>query len=148
MKTVVACPLEGPSLNAIKHWLKSYQVTQGPIDFVHIVRRVVYPSDMMTVQETPTPEQFKVYKETFAEHLRTQLFSLLPQELRGSSTVSILLSAFEEEEMIEHLKHQKAHLCVVGTRDLKGFQGLFTSSFAAKMMKSAPCDVLILRPRN
>src|SRR5690606_23448009 len=148
MKTVVACSLEGPTLNSIKHWLKSYDVKHGPVEFVHIIRRIIYPADLMVAQESPSPEQFKVYRETFGEHLRAELFPHLPQELRGVSKVTVLLANDEDEEMVHHLKSEKAKLLVVGTRGLKGFAGLFSSSFALKMLKTAPCDVLVLRPRD
>lgn len=146
MKTVVACPLEGPTLESIKHWLKSRHVDEGPVDFVHIVNRVVYAADLMVVREYPTPEQFGVMKESFSEFIRKELFSCLPQEVRGASQVHIVLAQDEGEEMVHYLKQHKANLLVVGTRGIKGFQGLFTSSFATKMMKEAPCNLLVLRP--
>ena len=147
MKTIVATPLEGPCLGSIKHWLKTYDPNRGPIEFVHIIQRVLYPVDLMGVQESPTPEQFKLYRETFTEHLRAQLFPSMPEGLRASSKVTVLLANDEEEEMVHHLKTANAKLLIVGTRNLKGFAGLFASSFAQKMLKRAPCDVLILRPQ-
>ena len=146
MKTVVACPLEGPTFESIKHWLQSRHVDEGPVDFVHIVKRVVYAEDIMVVREYPTPEQFSVMKESFSEFIRKELFACLPQEVRGVSQVHIMIALDESEEMVEYLKKNKANLLVVGTRGLKGFQGLFTSSFATKMMKEAPCNLLVLRP--
>lgn len=146
MKTVVACPLEGPTLESIKHWLKTRHVDEGPVDFVHVVSRIVYAADLMVVREYPTPEEFKVMKESFSEFIRRELFSCLPQDVRGVSQVHILLAQDEGEEMVEYLKRTKASLLVVGTRGIKGIQGLFTSSFATKMMKEAPCNLLVLRP--
>lgn len=147
MKTLIATPLEGTCLDSIKHWLKTYDPNRGPVEFVHIIQRVLYPVDLMGVQESPTQEQFKMYRETFSEHLRHQLFPSLPDAVRASSKVTVLLANDEEEEMVHHIKESGAKLLVVGTRNLKGFAGLFASSFAQKMLKRAPCDVLILRPR-
>lgn len=147
MKTVVACPLEGPEIEAIKHWAKSHPVTQGPVDFVHIVERVVYPADLMIAVESPSTEEFKVLRETISDYLRHQLVAALPAELRGSSKVTVLLANDTAEEMSHYLRTEKVSMVVVGTRGLKGFAGLFTSSFAQHMMRNAPCDVLVLRPR-
>jgi nucleotide-binding universal stress UspA family protein len=146
MKTVIATALE--DLASIKHWLRLRPEDAGPVDFVHIVRRSVYATDFMQVTESPTPEQFGLWRETFAEHLRTQLFSCLPATARGSSTVHILLANDEAEEMVNYLVENKAKLLVVGTRGLKGLSHLFTSSFAQKMLREAPCDLLVLRPRS
>lgn len=146
MKTIVACPLEGPNLESIKNWLKHRPLQEGPIDFVHIIKRVVYGTDLMQVVETPTPEQFRVFREAFAESLRHILFPLIPIEIRGSCEVHILLANDEYEEMVAYAQKHNPKLLVVGTRGLKGFKGLFTSSFATSMLKTAPCDVLILRP--
>lgn len=147
MKTVVACPLEGAQLEAIKHWARAHTVEQGPVDFVHIVERIVYPAELMVAVESPTPEAFKVLRETFGDYLRHQLVAALPAELRGVSTVTVLLANDPAEEMAHYLKTEKARLLVVGTRGLKGFSGLFKSSFAQHMLRNSPCDVLILRPR-
>ncbi len=147
MKTVVACPLEGAQLEAIKHWAKTYPTALGPVDFIHIVERKVYPADLMLAVETPTPEEFKVLRETIIDYLRHQLVASLPAELRGSSKVTVLLANDTAEELAHYLKEEKARMVVVGTRGLKGFAGLFTSSFAQHMLRNAPCDVLVLRPR-
>ncbi len=146
MKTVVACPLEGPTLESIKHWLKARHVDEGPIDFVHIVNRIVYAEDLMVAREYPTPEQFSAMRESFSEFIRKEVFTCLPQEVRGVSQVHVLLALDEGEEMVHYLKQSNAQLLVVGTRGIKGFKGLFTSSFATKMMKEAPCNLLVLRP--
>ncbi len=146
MKTVVACPIEASALEPIKHWLRARRPEEGPVDFVHIIRRVVYAADLMVAVESPTPEQFKLLKEALSEYLRHQLFPCLPQENRGTSQVHVVLALDEAEEMVHYLKTQKAALVVVSTRDLKGFKGLFTSSFAQRMLKEAPCNALILRP--
>jgi len=74
------------------------------------------------------------------------LVAALPAELRGASKVTVLLANDPAEELAHYLKQEKAHLVVVGTRGLKGFAGLFTSSFAQHMLRNAPCDVLVLRP--
>lgn len=39
-----------------------------------------------------------------------------------------------------------AGMIVVATRNKRGFSGLFLSSFADRLLKLSPCDVLVLRP--
>lgn len=146
MKTVVACPLEGPTFESIKRWLRTRHVDEGPVDFVHIIKRIVYGEDLMVVREYPTAEQFSAMRESFSEFIRKELFTCLPPEVRGVSQVHVLLALDEGEEMVNYLEQHKSQLLVVGTRGIKGFKGLFTSSFATKMMKEAPCNLLILRP--
>ncbi len=146
MKTVVACPLEGPTLASVKHWLQTRPMEDGPIDFVHVIQRSVYGADFMQVVESPTPEQFHVFRAAFSENIRAQLFPSIPADIRGASQVHILLANDEAEEMIHYLKENKTKLLVVGTRGIHGIAGMFTSSFATKMMKEAPCNLLVLRP--
>ena len=51
------------------------------------------------------------------------------------------------ERMAEYAKEINAGLIVVATRNKRGFSGLFLSSFADRILKLAPCDVLVLRPK-
>jgi len=144
MKTVIATPLD--DLKSIQHWLRQRPEQAGPVAFVHIIRRTVYGTDSLDIVQSPTDEQFRLMRETFSEHLRRELLPCMPQSLRGGSTVQILLANDEAEEMVNYLKEHRAQTLVVGTRGLKGLAGFFTSSFAQKMLREAPCDLLVLRP--
>ncbi len=49
---------------------------------------------------------------------------------------------------LHFLKEIKADSCVLATRGEQGVEGIFAESFSYYLVAHAPCDVLVVRPRD
>ncbi len=143
-RTIVACPLEGPELEAIKNWVRRGPTTTGAIDFVHVVEQKTYVSEM-AAWEYPSREQFQALHESAVGILRRELLPCLPESSRERVTFMVILDHDPAEALRRLAREQKADLLVIATRGLHGVQSLLHASFATKMVRTAPCDVQVIR---
>ena len=72
---------------------------------------------------------------------------LMPEAAFKMAHFEILFAESPADRLAEYAKEVDAGMVVVATRNKKGFAGLFVSSFADRLLKLSPCDVLIIRPR-
>ncbi len=147
-KTVVACPTEGPGLEAVKEWAARWPAgRERQVDFVHVVPLRTYVGEM-SVWEYPTREQFRGLHEATVGFLRREVVSQLPEAAQATANVMVLLDSEPEEAIRRYVEEQGAEQLVVATRGLHGVRGLLNASFASHMARSANCDVLIIRSKG
>jgi nucleotide-binding universal stress UspA family protein len=143
---VIALPLETELLNPFYEWATSFDFNQyASISFVHIVKKTITPIEFSIV-ENPTEAAFLEMKPTLERFLQEEKNKIIPKSFLGEIKYIVSKHLHTDEEMMHFLKETNANLVVVSTRGKHGIKGLFTSSFTDRMVKLAPCNILVLRP--
>lgn len=109
------------------------------ITLLHVVRRVVYPTEMGIVVTNGL-----LATTTTREHLATLGQKLVPKNLRGK----MLVRMGEPFDEIAYIARQlKADLIVCTTHGYTGLKHVMLGSTAERVVRHAPCPVLTLKIR-
>ncbi len=144
---VIAVSLDKEALPHF-HKLKNSALFKGVhLHFVHIfeVRHYV---DGLTYYSFPNQEQYTtIEKEVYQvfDNLEKDLF---PSGDPASVTKKCLFDGSPKKALAEYSQEVGADLIVMATREKHGIKGFFTSSFAEHMIKTSPCDTLVLKPEG
>ena len=145
-KIVIAMPTEEEFMPSISRWGHEYIWTKWEVYFIHVVRKDVYVSEM-GVDETPSKAAQEKIKQHMLDFIKNKASEMMPLPAFKKAHFEVLFAQSPAERMAEYAKEINAGLIVVATRNKRGFSGLFLSSFADRILKLAPCDVLVLRPK-
>lgn len=147
-KILIALPLDEDLLTPLHTWGKSYDWNQvSEVHLSHVVKKNITPLEFGLV-EMPDVETFKNMKPTLQKFLDDEARKIIAADFTGK-IITHLTSDFDpEEEVIRYLNDRRSDLVVVSTKGKHGFSGLFHSSFTEHMIRFAPCDVLVIRPKN
>jgi nucleotide-binding universal stress UspA family protein len=146
-KIVIAMPTEEEFMPSISRWGHEFNWAKCEAHFVHVVRKNFEVSEM-SVKEIPDLETFNKMKEANIAFFKKKAQEVLPEKAFENAQFVVLYDQSPADRMIEYAKQVDAQMIVVATRNKRGFAGLFTSSFADRMLALAPCDVLVLRPNK
>jgi nucleotide-binding universal stress UspA family protein len=145
-KIAVALPLEDKLLKPLYHWGEKYDWSEiTEVDFIHVVKKNLTPIEFGII-EMPDEKTFREMVPTLEQHLKSEAQKIVPKNFKGKINFHVSKEFSPEDGIIHSLKEFKTELLVLSTRGKHGFQGIFHSSFADKMMKYAPCDVYVVRP--
>lgn len=100
----------------------------------------------MGVEDVPNRDIMENLKQTTLHFLKKKAIEMMPAAAFKKAHFEILYAQFPAEQLAKYAKEIDAGLVVIATRKKKGFSGLFLSSFADRILKLSPCDILILRP--
>jgi nucleotide-binding universal stress UspA family protein len=90
----------------------------------------------------PTPEQTRAAEGEATEALRARI----PDELRGSGRVETLVGqGAPAAEILRIAAETKASLIVIATHGRTGLSRLALGSVAERVIREAPCPVLVVR---
>jgi hypothetical protein len=146
-KIVIAVPLEENLLSALYEWGKEFDFSEiRSVRFIHIVKKNVTPLEFGLI-ESPDDSTFREMEPTLKKFLKDESERILPKDFNGEVTFEVTNNYHPEDEVIEILKDFEANLIVVATRGRHGLDSLFHSSFTQYMVKHAPCDVFVVRPK-
>ncbi len=87
-------------------------------------------------------------KETNLEFFKKKAREILLDRAFENAHFEIFCDASPADKMVEYAKGIDVNMIVVATRNKRGIAGLFTSSFADRMLALSPCDILVLRPNK
>jgi nucleotide-binding universal stress UspA family protein len=145
-KIAIALPIEEKLLEPLHHWGEHFDWSEiKEVDFIHVVKKNVSPLEFGVV-EMPDERTYREMIPTLEQHMKDEAKKILPANFSGEVHYHLTKEFSPEDEVIETLKKLHPALLVVSTRGKRGFEGLFHSSFADKMIKYAPCDVYVVRP--
>ena len=145
-KIAIALPLEDKLLAPLYRWGKRFDWTHiSAVHFLHVVKKSVSALEFGLV-EVPDEKTYQSMVPNLQQHLRSEAEKIVPKSFKGEVFYHLDLNFGPEDKIIATLKDIHATLLVVSTRGKHGFEGLFYSSFADKMVKYSPCDVYIVRP--
>jgi nucleotide-binding universal stress UspA family protein len=142
----IALPLENELLTPFYLWGKSFDFNHyESIAFIHIVKKTLTALEFSVI-ENPSEAMFLEMKPTLEKFLQDEKNKIVPNNYKGEIQYIVSKHLHPDEEMIHFLNNLKSELIVVSTRGKHGVKGLFTSSFTDRMVKLAPCNILVLRP--
>lgn len=143
---VLALALENELLIPFYKWCKDFDFNSfDSISFIHIVKKTYTPLEFSIV-EFPTEENFQEMKPTLEKFLQEESKKIIPLNYKGNIQFIVTKHLHPDEEMVHQLNELNSKLVVVSTRGKRGLKGFFTGSFTDRMVKFAPCNILVLRP--
>ncbi len=94
------------------------------------------------------PVDHKSLAEHLKHHIGQRAFARKGENTYGNTLVEVHVASGDPVEAInEHAFFDDADLIVVGTHGRRGLERLLLGSIAADVLATAPCPVLIARPR-
>ncbi len=144
-KIVIAMPTEDEFMPSISRWGHEYIWTKQEIYFVNVVRTDVYVSEM-GVDETPNKAAQEKIKQHMIDFIKNKASEMMPLTAFKKAHFEVLFAQSPADRLAEFAKEINAGMVVVATRNKRGFSGMFLSSFADRLLRLSPCNVLVLRP--
>ena len=146
-KIVIAMPTEEELMPSISRWGYEYAWAEGEVYFIYVVRKDVDDGEI-SVDETPSRTAQEKIKRNMLDFIENKAKEMMPSSAFKKVHFEVLFAQSPVDRLAEYAKEINAGLIVVATRNKKGFSRLFLSSFADRLLKLSPCDVLVLRPNN
>lgn len=144
-KIVIAMPTEEEFMPSISRWGHEYVWTKRETYFVNVIKKNISVSEM-GVEETPDKATVENLKQHMLDFIKNKARDMMPVLAFEKAHFEVLFAEFPADRLAEYAKEINAGMIVVATRNKRGFSGLFLSSFADRLLKLSPCDVLVLRP--
>lgn len=144
-KIIIAMPTEEEFMPSISRWGHEYGWTKREAYFVHVIKKEISVSDM-GLEETPDKVTVENMKQQMLDFINNKAREMMPKLAFKRAHFEVLFAQSPADRLAEYAKEVKAGMVVVATRNKRGFSGLFLSSFADRLLKLSPCDVLVLRP--
>jgi nucleotide-binding universal stress UspA family protein len=144
---VIICPIDFSSISvrAYRHALSLAEHYQARLLAVHIVEEWRHPSADFAASAYDLNEFYKGLHETGSRRLREFVKSHTHDEMepeliveRGTAPDSILTLA----------QTQMADVLVMGTHGQRGFDRLVLGSTTDRVMRTAPCPVIVVPPQD
>ena len=128
---------------AVSHALRLGEDPGARVLIVHVLDAYPTPNPLYAhYYPMPTPEQTRQAEARAQEALRARI----PAELRGSGRVeTLVVHGVPASEILRIAEEQKASLIVIATRGRSGLLRLALGSVAARVIRVAPCPVLVVR---
>jgi nucleotide-binding universal stress UspA family protein len=125
------------SIKAIAYAVSLAMRCESKITLLHVLTPLPYPADMayMPLGQGFPMEPSRTELELFAK--RT-----VPEALLGGIAVRV---GVPHETITEFARTEKADLIVIGTHGHSDFAHVFLGSTAERVVRHAPCPVLVLR---
>ena len=140
-KIVVPVDFSEHSRHALRHAIALAKPFEAEIILVHVVEALVIPPDVEVVELA-----------ALAARLNDEAARLLTQwrkQVAAQATVKEDLRAGTPyQQIIEAASEQEADLIVMGTHGRSGLTRLVIGSTAERVVRQAPCPVLVVRERG
>lgn len=107
---------------------------------------VVHVIESVTYLMTESLQWVDVYRrvKTAVEPVLAELVTSLQQQ--GIAASSSLVQGAADEEIVAQARAQHADLIIMGTHGRRGMSRVLTGSVAERVVRTAPCPVLTVRP--
>lgn len=132
-----------PSRKALHYAKKFAQQFDATITLVHVVEPLAYPPDFAVVPLLP-PD----IEETRTRELQAQLAELAANVGGGVKTKAVVRTGRAWQEVVDFAKSGGFDLIVVSTHGYTGLKHALLGSVAEKVVRHAPCPVLVVRPEE
>lgn len=144
-KIIIAIPTEEEFMPSISRWGHEYGWTKREAYFVHVIKKDISVSEM-GFEETPDKATVENMKQQMLDFIKNKAREMMPELAFKKAHFEVLFAQSPADRLAEYAKEINAGMIVAATRNKRGFSGLFLSSFADRLLKLSPCDVLVLRP--
>ena len=144
-KIVIAMPTEDEFMPSISRWGHEYVWTHKEVHFIHVARKDFYVHEM-GVDEIPGKVEQENIKKQLLDFIKNKAGEMMPSQAFNKAHFEVIFAQSPADRLAEYAKEINAGMVVVATRNKKGLAGIFLSSFADRLLKLSPCDILVLRP--
>lgn len=111
---------------------------------VHVVAPLISPSPLL--DEMAVTQATLAMQENLKKSCQKELQERYVVRARGVEAQSLLLEGDPVRELLRLLAGQAADLVVMGSTGVRGLAEAVFGSVAQKMVRRAPCSVLLARP--
>jgi nucleotide-binding universal stress UspA family protein len=141
-KILVPIDFSEPSLKALRYAVPFAEESGATISLVHIREPIAYPVDLPNVSPPP------LFGMEEAE-ARGKLYELAYREIEELVPIDVHVSSGKAADEIVHLaKALETDLIIIATHGYKGFMRFVMGSTAEKVVRHAPCPVLVVREKE
>jgi len=167
-KVLVGCDFSPDSKLAFNYGLSLAQEYQAELYLTHVIKPTEHielkSSDYINVipgnyVHWRTSDYFEMQKKVTQETqekikalrsgLERQLYYMIPEEcLNWCTPHTILLAGEPYKELIKYAKAQEIDMIVLGIRGHTLLEKLLVGSTTDRVIRQAPCPVLVVRPMN
>lgn len=134
-----------------------------PVDFSHNTDKIVtygvsiadklgakvlffHVTNDFTGYELPHPAVFGMIKDLKKESEKKMANLVKEHEQRENSVSGNVIVGDAADEIINYAKLQQADMIIIGTHGTKGLERVLMGSTADRVVKKAPCPVLVFNP--
>jgi nucleotide-binding universal stress UspA family protein len=146
-KIIIAMPSEDELLKSFFSWGKNFDWLNVEPHFVHVIRKD-YMVNEVSIIELPDQKTVEEIKVILLQFMKNKAQEIVPAEVMERAKFEILLDSSPADRVAKYGLDIGAQTIVVGTRQKKGILGIFTSSFAERLLAVSACDLLVLRPQK
>src|SRR5690349_5205918 len=141
-KILVPIDFSEPSLKALGYAVPFAEQFGGTISLVHVREPLTYPADLGDV---PTPPLAGIEEA----EARKRLYDLAYQEIEELVPIDVQVSSGKAaEEIVNLAKVLETDLIIIATHGYRGLMHLVMGSTAEKVVRNAPCPVLVVREKE
>ncbi|KAB2674600.1 MAG: universal stress protein [Verrucomicrobia bacterium] len=139
-RILVPVDFSEPSRKAL-HYAKLFaQQFEASLVLIHAVEPLAYPPDFAVVPLLPPDVE-----EARTRELESQLAELASNVGGGVKTEAVVRNGRAWQEVVEYAKTGKVDLIIVSTHGYTGLKHALLGSVAEKIVRHAPCPVLVVR---
>jgi len=141
-KILVPIDFSEPSLKALRYAVPFAEQFGATISLVHIREPLTYPVDVPNVSAVPL-------SGIEEEEARKKLFELAYREIEELVPIDVHVSSGKAaEEIVNLAKALETDLIIIATHGYRGLMHLMMGSTAEKVVRNAPCPVLVVREKE
>jgi nucleotide-binding universal stress UspA family protein len=141
-RILVGCDFSTDSSLAVDYGLSLAQEFESELHLVHVIEPPAYKS-LLEPEETAGEGSHLDLRDRLAE----ELSSLVPREaLNWCTPIKNLMGGQPHEELTKYAVIHKVDLIILGVRGRSLVEALFVGSTTDRVVRQAPCPVLVARP--
>ena len=141
-KILVPIDFSEPSLKALHYAVPFAEQFGATISLIHIREPLSYPGDLPNVSALPLPGIEE-------EEARKKLFELAYRDIEELVPIDVHVSSGKAaDEIVNLAKGLETDLIIIATHGYKGFMHFVMGSTAEKVVRNAPCPVLVVREKE
>jgi universal stress protein A len=133
------------SEEAFQYALDWAKINKSTIYVVHVID-LSYPELTYLTKTGQFDEEQNIFDEAFKE--TDEFINRVAGNEKGMGIERLVKKGDPSEEIIRAAKEKEADLIIMSTHGRKGLSHVLIGSVAEKVVRSAPCPVLTLKPKN
>ena len=138
-RILVPIDFSDASLKALRYAVPFAEQFGATLSLVHVVEPIPFAGDLPSAAVMPSNEEL-------AEDARKRLFSLANEEIEELVPVNAQVRTGKAfAEILKAAKLLETDLIIIATHGYTGLKHLLLGSTAEKIVRSAPCPVLVVR---
>ncbi len=140
----ILCPIDHSdcSKEALKYAVSFAMKDEAKLYLLHII-------DIRSFSEGLDAMSKQIPDEETLEQLRTKLLDCIPEEIRDEMDVeAIVIQGIPFAEIISTAREKEIDMIVIGSHGRTGIAHMMLGSVSEKVVRKAPCPVLIVRQPN